>query len=105
MYIYIYINMYLYMYMRIYRFVFVTVSTVGYGDFSPRSILGQISGVVMILIGVIFFGSKVCLSLFVSLLFRRWWFSSYFVVRGRCIYDIYDICVCVCMCKYITRIS
>ena len=39
-------------------FVFVTVSTVGYGDFSPRSILGQLAGGGMILIGVIFFGSK-----------------------------------------------
>jgi len=39
-------------------FVFVTVATVGYGDISPKSILGQISGVVMILVGVTFFGAK-----------------------------------------------
>ena len=39
-------------------FVFVTVATVGYGDIAPKSILGQISGVVMILVGVTFFGAK-----------------------------------------------
>ena len=39
-------------------FVLVSVSTVGYGDISPKSILGQFTAGVMILIGVIFFGSK-----------------------------------------------
>jgi hypothetical protein len=39
-------------------FVVVTVSTVGYGDFSPSSILGRLIGMVLILVGVLFFGSK-----------------------------------------------
>lgn len=39
-------------------FVMVTVSTVGYGDVYPISILGQISGMCFIVGGVVFFGSR-----------------------------------------------
>lgn len=39
-------------------FVVVTVSTVGYGDFTPTSILGRLCGMVLILVGVLFFGNK-----------------------------------------------
>jgi hypothetical protein len=36
-------------------FVFITISTVGYGDFSPHTVLGRATVVVLILAGVAFF--------------------------------------------------
>ena len=36
-------------------FVFITISTVGYGDYSPRTVLGRAATVVIILAGVAFF--------------------------------------------------
>ena len=39
-------------------YVLVSVSTVGYGDVSPKSIMGQLTGGALILVGVLFFGSK-----------------------------------------------
>lgn len=39
-------------------FTFVTISTVGYGDYSPSSVLGRLWVFIMIVGGVIFFGSE-----------------------------------------------
>ena len=36
-------------------FTFVTISTVGYGDYSPETVMGRAFVVIMIFIGVAFF--------------------------------------------------
>jgi len=45
-------------FLRAIWFVMVTVSTVGYGDIYPVSIFGQIAGMLFIVLGVVFFGSR-----------------------------------------------
>ncbi|MBP7820846.1 two pore domain potassium channel family protein [Candidatus Saccharibacteria bacterium] len=52
-------------YLNSYYFTIVTVATVGYGDFTPKTDIGKIGATVLIIIGIGLF------STFVSLLVKR----------------------------------